>query len=200
MFTNYEYWQWDGRLFPGFYNSILLDSETINEWEDADRDRGDLKENQYYEIAPAYFEKIGKAATKLLFHYIKDDGIIQKMTFQKFNSPEYYNFETDRLVIDLSIDFEKLKKWAVENETELIKHVDDTLSDRPGFVSYVRCRDLETLFKEWPGVIIDFYLLSNFPKYENDDLSGYDYDLMEIVDDLLYDNLITCDYEDTEEN
>lgn len=196
MYIDYEYWQHDPRLFPGYYHSFLFDSDELWEMEEHDKEEGIITENQCYEVDEDYFNAMSATVTNVLFEYVKGEGIIQDAKFKKLNSPAYYNYENDKLVVDLKIDLDKLKDWAIEREEELKKYVQKYHSSYDGYVSYVRYEDIDQFFARWTDIVIDFYLITAITineDFEENRLDDYYMELREATLHLLYVHLIACD-------
>ena len=157
--------------FDGFYESFIsgdIDHQ-IGQQIESDCDIYDLNEseeeilyNNYLSVNTSYFySQIAEDYTnfyldnlnaKLNYAY-PDKGFTLKATYKYFYSPREYNFETDRIFIEIeenhAIDF---IKYIIKNyKKELEKKIQDMFTSRSGFISfYKNSIDLWTKdFKEW---------------------------------------------------
>lgn len=122
-------------LFEGFYNSYLDLSENIEVGD------GEEFEEQFDEID---WKVTNNNVSKFYLEYIKDElkdffneiGIIN-LDFVKVDSPEYYNYSTDKLVCNIEVNKNKFI-------TELQKHsfeaweqfLEDNFTSYDGFISF----------------------------------------------------------------
>ena len=157
--------------FDGFYNSFI--SADIEhqmgqqiEWDcdlyDLNESEEEILYNNYLTVNTSYFyNQIAKDYTifyidnlnaKLNYAY-PDKGFTLKATYKSFNSPREYNFETDRIFIEIeeghAADF--IEHIVKNYKKELEKRIEDKFRSRSGFISfYKNSIDLWTKdFKEW---------------------------------------------------
>jgi hypothetical protein len=116
-------------------------------------------------------------------------------------SPQYYNYETDSLVIDVKLNLTKLKNYCFKEHKEAFnKYLKDNFTSYDGFISYI-ANNIYTFmedYKQQPNtkeinVMIEYYLLtqiydsdSNFEGY-----SSYEERLYTDVNEILYEHLET---------
>ena len=141
--------------FDGFYesfisadieNQIELDTEYYSELYDLNEFETELLCNSFLNInSYKFYNQIAKDYTifyidnlnaKLNYAY-PDKGFTLKATYKSFNSPREYNFETDRIFIEIeknhAIDF---IKYIIKNyKKELEKKIQDRFTSRSGFIS-----------------------------------------------------------------
>lgn len=215
-----EYRQYDTNLFHGFYETELSPWEQLDWWVENDREDGGLKENETYELNyEAYKNDIGTEVA----HYIMDGAdkdIINDYKFKCIESPAYYNFETDQLLIELNINMDKLLAWLNENKEDFNDYLQEHYTSRDGFISYVPnnyddwlaeikndiANNLE--FSRDYNVAIDYYLLINTiaEKVLYSDTNRSDFYLRELSRNFAdymvskVDEAIGCNIETVEEN
>ena len=150
------------RIFPGFYDTYIGMSNWIDEqlesdkeeiqylescgeevpdyylksWEDFD----ERYESKYPNFYVAYEDIVCNEYVGLMwdrFQIEDKDHIITSMQYHSLWSPAYYNFETDKLTLRLTCDFEKLESWIQEHLEEFRKYLHDVWSSYDGFISFV---------------------------------------------------------------
>ena len=148
--TKCTYRNWSYKLFPGFYESNLYNSDSeyyANEFLSEDNIRYELKNFD------GFINDVAKKITERVYEplFIKDDQIIKSIKYNGLHSPRYYNFETDKILLDLEIDQPKLEKYCfITNKKDFDKYfrVFKRLYLSPKFLSYQQCRDkISSTFK-----------------------------------------------------
>lgn len=126
--------------FIGFYNTGLDDFEISDDIESY----GDVTHEQYELIDwEAVHTSIGKNWLDKFWEqnneYLRGFGI-SKMTFKFIDSPKYYNYSTDKLVLDVTFNKAKfqtaIRKFIAENQNEFESYIKDAYSSRSGFISF----------------------------------------------------------------
>lgn len=142
MFEKYEWTQCDYSLFPGFYNSVL-DGNYIVEYysPDADDRIYDFPDQQSY-------RKFGQEVCDYLVHEIQHRYVyswhsplkrmIRRMKFKRLFSPQFYNFETDRLIIDCEINKWEIVRYIFNNKHKFEMYLREHYTTCSGFVSFVK--------------------------------------------------------------
>ena len=194
MIKKIKYINWSTKIFAGFYDSYLYSSDTLyNMCCDSE-----LKDNEYYDFYDddkgnytytLYEQAVCVECVKALLSNLcqGDNNIIKDMQFVALHSPRFYNFETDKLEIEIALDWDKLLVWVQENCGAFNEYLHDNFTSCDGFTSFVpnnyndffNC--LQGDFKRLSQVIIEFYILQNL------DCESYEQDCVEIADDLIRD-------------
>lgn len=185
---NYIYTCESYNIFPGFYESWLYNSDSEYYASEA------LSENgESYEIRdfPEYQKEVCEKTASVLWNALPVDCIIKNIDFYKMESPQYYNFSTDKILFKIDFDKRGLLTWIKQHKTEFNQHLKENFTSRDGFWSFIennyndfmdqyieegrrgRCLDL----------MIDFYLNSIL------DVESYQCELMEAADEILYNNM-----------
>ena len=159
--TKIKWYQQDNRLFSGFYESELYNSDMLyymSENDDEDRE---------WDFIPGGYEEYEKAVCKEcasnLFYLMEDNDAIKSIEFTEMTSPREYNFTTDKLVCDVEIDLDKLRKYCYEtNRTQFDNYLKENYSSYDGFISFIpnNVKEFEQE-KDDTDVMIDFYILSH---------------------------------------
>ena len=182
-------------FFCGFYESPLYNCDTLY-WETTEnemeywRDRFDdetLTANDLDIDFPRFTEECAKAYMDVFFNNADCPGFIKSMEFSKIVSPSYYNFETDRLFVNVEFEEDwrdKVKTFMDENKEWLTERIKKDWSSCDGFFSF-----MDNTYEGW------------FNELQSDDaderyigvMIGY---IMYCANEDIYDDLIT----DTLEN
>ena len=186
--------------FCGFYCSFIDDDiyhqigQQI-EWDcdiyDLNEDEQQVLEDSYLSINRSYFyNEIAKDYTNFYIDALNDrlEGFNLNAKFNLLTSPREYNFETDRIFIDIeknhAIDF---IKYIIKNyKKELEEKIKERFTSRDGFWShYKNSLDLWTKdYSEWDhnqiGTCFELFDL------EEEDIN---YSLREYLSETIMDNL-----------
>ena len=182
-------------FFCGFYESPLYNCDTLY-WETTEnemeywRDRFDdetLTADDLDIDFPRFTEECAKAYMDVFFNNADCPGFIKSMEFSKIVSPSYYNFETDRLFVNVEFEEDwrdKVKTFMDENKEWLTERIKKDWSSCDGFFSF-----MDNTYEGW------------YEELQSDDaderyigvMIGY---IMYCANEDIYDDLIT----DTLEN
>lgn len=171
-----EYTNQSPKIFAGFYESILFNSDDLNAMIEY-KYNPDEKNDTDYDIGnwQAYQDEIGRKCADWLFENLPNHDIIKSMKFKEIWSPREYNFMTDQLTLDCEIDLEALKNYCLKaHRDEFNKYLFETWSSYDGFISFVDNNIVD--FEKEPDteIMIEFYLLNNI---DTDEYYNFCYDL-----------------------
>lgn len=180
-------------IFPGFYESILFNSDSEYYANEVlqDQDHPDQYELKDFEGFQAEVSK--KAADLLHEAVVFDNSIIQAIDFEGLSSPKYYNFETDRLILKVKLDQRKLELYCFRQEREVFdEYLKENFTSRDGFASFIennvnafKNQYIEENKKDRTlDIMIEFYILQQFERWENKD--SYLNDLSEAANEILF--------------
>jgi len=151
--------------FEGFYESVIsadieheIDSLTqyYSELYDLNEFEAELLCNSFLNInSYKFYNQIAKDYTNFYIDALNErlKGFTLKATYNCFESPKEYNFETDKIFIEIeenhALDF--IEHIVKNYKKELEKKIEDRFKSRSGFISfYKNSIDLWTKdFKEW---------------------------------------------------
>lgn len=182
---NIEYINWSPDIFQGFYESGLYNSDTLYNINDEDESSYDFIEGGYKDFT----KTVASKCVDLLNDYCRG-GLIKHIDFVELYSPRYYNFDTDRLVLNVDCDWDGLLKYVEETSPDFDKYLHDNFTSYDGFHSFVpnNKKDfLEALnddFDRLSQVIIEYYILDRI-----DDLDDYKLQCYEIANDEIYQHI-----------
>ncbi len=135
-------------FFCGFYESPLYNSDTLY-WETTEeemeywRDKfGDetLTADDLDIDFPRFKEECAKEYIDVFFNNAVCPDFIKSMEFSEIVSPPYYNFETDKLYVNVEFEEDwrnKVKTFMEKNKEWLTKRIKEEWSSRDGFCSFM---------------------------------------------------------------
>lgn len=193
-----NYRNWSTEIFQGFYDSNLYNCDSeyyAKEYLGKDYELQDFK---------GFCNKVATKAGNLLHEQVVwDDSLIQRIDFVELDSPEFYNYRTDRLILSVDVDTDGLEEYCFEEQAEkFAKHLEENFTSYDGFHSFIS----NTLggFKEQYveedktgrclDIMIEFYILQNI------DLVSYQLDLVEYANDTLYEFMVEVNSSDSRES
>ena len=138
--------------FDGFYNSFIsadieneieLDTEYYSELYDLNKTQEEFLCNSFLNInSYKFYNQIAKDYTNFYINELNErlEGFTLKATYKCFESPREYNFETDRIFIEIEenhcIDF---IKYIIKNyKKELEKIIKTRFRSESGFISFYK--------------------------------------------------------------
>jgi hypothetical protein len=148
-----------------------------------------------YEIA------VCKRCIEDIMDLMENNDAITDMQLKEMNSPREYNFTTDKLVCELEVDMDKIKKWCYETEKEKFEeYLKENYTSYDGFISFIPNNVREFKEKEDTDVMIDFYILSHLyePSYESGWERLWEY-MAESANETIYDYIEPKEQEPIEE-
>lgn len=138
--------------FPGFYNTLFSDEVDQTEQREAEYFASEesaenyefsekLEEGEFAELMCCHTDyrivhhKIAEKYPEYFNEYVKDKYDIDlKLVFEEMTSPQYYNYETDRIFCQIDADTLVLL-FSMVGEEKLSKVIVDNLQSRSGFIS-----------------------------------------------------------------
>ena len=194
-------------IMPGFYESILFNSDTLYYINEDEKDYAESEGREFVGLDIDDFTEFrNDVCEKITDNLIspllcEDSEICDKVEFGSVSSPRQYNFTTDEIDLKLNIDLDLLKQ-RVQNDKELYDCFDEYLkvhyTSYDGFMSFVE-NNAKDYFNEdrYLDVLIDFYLLTKIHGCkdvvaceENNEWTEYWYDITEIADQCLWEHLV----------
>lgn len=176
------------RIFPGLYESELYNSDTDYLLAEA------LGTSQGEEVIYDFdeFQTIaGKACVDSLNEKLDSHDVINDMRYIGIDSPAYYNYSTDKVIIDTDYSFIALVKYCKHTKREKFnKYLVDNYTSCSGYVSFIENSVDEFFANSWFNshkniaiqVMIEFYLINEV------DLETHLYSMYEACQEWLYSN------------
>lgn len=144
-------------IFEGFYESNLWNSDT--EFHVSEMLGGD------YEVDfDKFTESVAKGAVGLLYDTVDFfDSVITDIRYVGLDSPHYYNFETDRLVMDIDYNDKKLRCYIQDNVEDFSYYLKEKYTSYSGYISFVSNEAYIYLSEDAPdyadSIMLEYYLL-----------------------------------------
>ena len=158
------------QIFCGLYESTLYDSDTDYYLAEAlANDNLDLKNAEVDYDFNKFTKVAGEACVDSLNDELYAHDVIIDMDYAGMYSPRYYNYDTDRVLIDVDYNFIKLVKYCRHtNKGKFNQYLKDNYTSYDGYISFVE-NSVDSFFsKDWFNshknmavqVMIEFYLVS----------------------------------------
>lgn len=149
-------------IFMGFYESILYNSDTENilhEYECVNNN-----EVLDYEL---YEQTMARYITNLLAKYCTGD-VIHSMKYVGIDSPQFYNFITDKIKINVDFNCTKLKKFIKNQKEDFDNYLHDNYTSYDGYYTSIanNIEDFKNQYKDIReketclNVMLEYYILS----------------------------------------
>lgn len=181
--------------FQGFYESHL--SNIIDSYEDSElsylsdelfvEHKMDTKELDLYQYLECDYtmarNSISMLYTETFVNLVSlsvSCPMIDSIKYNSLESPRFYNFETDKLLVDIDINELTLRNYARDNFTNFCKYLEDNFKSCDGFSSFYSYDS-----REWFNgsvkaksefiyytYLFDFYLTNIISKINNDPSYG----------------------------
>ena len=166
---------WSTSIFPGFYESELYNSDTLFNITENCKYDDEIKDDEYYDFVNDGYEKFEKEvceqAVDALFYNLDDAPEITGMKFITLHSTKYYNFETDKLEIEIDCDWQHILEYAQKTmRQDFDSYLRENFTSRNGFWSFVPNNageffaELDDDFERLSQVLLEFYLLNHLDK------------------------------------
>lgn len=160
--TTYEFMNDTHQFFEGFYET-LIGEDVVND------DLQDTEHPETYEVDwKAYMHAIGERYTELLNKYCVnniDNKIIHKIDFIKVSSPKYYNYTTDKLILNIDFNMFKLDRFCLhDNKRDFEQYLKEHYTSHSGYVSFINntITSFQHQLKEdnrCIGVMLEYYMI-----------------------------------------
>ena len=156
----------DNRIFCGLYESTLYNSDT--DYYLAESLGGSLGDEVEYDFN-AFKQVAGKACVDSLERELYSHDVIIDMSYAGINSPKYYNYDTDRVLINVDYNFIALVKYCRHTHADKFnQYLKDSFTSYSGYISFVPNSMIEFFSKDWyeshkdmaVDVMIEFYLIN----------------------------------------
>lgn len=154
-------------FFPGFYDSIF-DVSADTDLDQALFDNSDAVEPELldyvmvnYEVTREYCDEVGKAYLRHFVNLVKEALPKFEAEFVEIDSPNEYNYTTDRLIgkCDFEANKEDIKAFVEKHKEEFDKVVKENFTSYDGFISFysndINEWDLDSLDHNELGTVLE---------------------------------------------
>lgn len=186
-------------IFPGFYESLLYNSDTEY---CANQDREEGEPEREIKDWAGFTRAVCEGVTEVLRPILERvpevcDGVV----YAGMTSPRYYNYSTDRLEVDMNFDADALKEWVLSDECRregFDSYLHERYTSYDGFISFVE-NDIDSFFEEsyeaYADVLLDYYVLCEilgdedvvWAKRNQRDMPAYTWDIYEVANECFWD-------------
>lgn len=161
-----KYYNENMRIFEGYYESSLYNSDTeynLAEILEINADNINLNFDEYQRQLNAYVaEQLNDVA--VTFNH---DYIISDISYHSMISPKYYNYDTDRIILEIELNLKKLRLYIVKNIKDFEYYLKDNYSSYDGYVSFIsnNIKDFTSDYlnkdktRQCVSVMIEYYLI-----------------------------------------
>ena len=176
------------RIFPGLYESELYNSDT--DYMLAETLGASQGDEVIYDF-DEFKEIAGKSCVDSLNEKLGSHDVIIAMRYIDIDSPAYYNYTTDKVIIDIDYNFIALVKYCKHTKREKFnKYLADNYTSYSGYVSFIENSVGEFFAESWFNshkniaiqVMIEFYLINEV------DLEAHLYSMYEACQEWLHSN------------
>lgn len=194
-----RYVNWSTFIFEGFYESNLFNS-------DSEYYLSEMLESPY-EIKD--FDKfqntVGKRIADEVYYdyFCEEDSVVTDLDFIGIDSPRYYNFTTDKIILDVEVDLKKLEDFCfTDNGDDFNKYLEDNFTSYDGFHSFVKNNRLgfyldykndESEKERCLNVMLEYYFIKRILSENEEDFKVQMY---EIANEELFNQAEPVDNED----
>lgn len=178
----------DLRIFPGLYESELYNPDT--DYLLVETLGSSQGEEVIYDF-DEFKEAAGEACVDSLNENLYSHDVIIDMRYMGIDSPAYYNYTTDKVIIDIDYNFIALVKYCKYTKCkEFNKYLKNNYTSCSGYVSFIENSVDKFFVNSWfnshkniaTQVMIEFYLINEL------DLETHLCDMCEACQEWLYSN------------
>lgn len=126
-------------FFEGFYESIWSAEYQLEDATNVDERPYDWENDEFDSVA--YCNRIGREVVDVYHDWLHEVGITGvNINFVEIESPRFYNYETDKIIVDIDVTPEARKKimelfW--QNEEYIRPTIEENHTTRSGFISFM---------------------------------------------------------------
>lgn len=188
-------------VFPGFYESSLsIDSDRETDFIERFCEYEDFPEAVLLEYFGHHDLDLKIAEYEAEVGRIFGDYVAEELSeiigsrvlsaFVRISSPKYYNFETDKVILNIELDPRAVVKECREHYEDFVRFLDDNMSPRDGFIPFYGTNPEWWLdsanWDELPvlGFILDFLIRQHVqdPEYHFSERTLEDIELDDYMD------------------
>ena len=204
----FVYENFSRKIFPGFYESTLYNSDMFDYLKCSKGFYFDFKTGEFQK----YIVETCDDWVSEMSYQIKDNPIgLEILGYVGIRSPGEYNFRTDRISIEIKVNLFKLKKYCfTDNQEKFDKYLTENWTSYSGFCSFIpnniprfkyEYKKQSTSRNRLIQVMVEWYLLQ-FIDFDEITMSIFELQCERLNDKLVLvkdDNLSEWNYEYSEE-
>ena len=130
-----NYTNWSTKIFEGFYESALFNSDSEYYLSENLESPHEIKDFDKFQ------NTVGKRIADEVYYpcFCEEDSVVTDLDFVGIDSPRYYNFTTDKIILDVEVDLKKLEDFCfTDNGDDFNKYLEDNFTSYDGFHSFVK--------------------------------------------------------------
>lgn len=186
-------------IFEGFYESNLFNSDSEYYLSETLESPYEIKDFDKFQ------NTVGKRIANEVYYpcFCEEDSVVTDLDFVGIDSPQYYNYRTDRIILDVEVDLKKLEDFCFkDNADDFNKYLEDNFTSYDGFHSFVKnnrlgfyldYKDDESEKERCLNVMLEYYFIKRILSQDKEDFKVQMY---EIANEELYRFAVPVDKED----
>lgn len=194
-----RYTNWSTFIFEGFYESQLFNSDSEYYLSENLESPHEIKDFD------KFMDTVGKRIANEVYYdyFCEEDTAVTDLDFVGIDSPQYYNYRTDRIVLDVEVDLKKLEDFCFkDNAYDFNKYLSENFTSCDGFHSFVKnnrlgfyleYKDDESEREKCLNVMLEYYFTKSI---EDEDEESFNLQKCEIANEELYCQAEPIDKED----
>lgn len=194
-----NYINWSTKIFEGFYESNLFNSDSEYYLSETLESPYEIKDFDKFQ------NTVGKRIADEVYYpcFCEEDSAVTDLDFIGIDSPRYYNFTTDKIILDVEVDLKKLEDFCfTDNGDDFNKYLEDNFTSYDGFHSFVKNNRLgfyldykndESEKERCLNVMLEYYFITSVLPEDEEDFKEHMY---EIAREELYNQAEPVDNED----
>lgn len=122
-------------IFEGFYESGLFNSDSEYYLSENLESPHEIKDFD------KFMNTVGKRIANEVYYdyFCEEDTAVTDLDFVGIDSPRFYNYSTDRIILDVEVDLKKLEDFCFkDNADDFNKYLEDNFTSYDGFHSFVK--------------------------------------------------------------
>lgn len=195
-----RYMNWSTKIFEGFYESGLFNSDSEYNLSEGLEQDVEIKDFKSFTLTVA-----NRIADEVYYDFFVDfdKGIVKDLDFVGIDSPRYYNFTTDKIILDVEVDLKKLEDYCFkDNAGDFNKYLEDNFTSYDGFHSFVKnnrlgfyldYKDDESEKERCLNVMLEYYFIKRILSQGEESFKVHMY---EIASEELYNHAEPVDKQD----
>lgn len=176
-------------IFEGFYESNLFNSDSEYYLSENLESPHEIKDFD------KFMNTVGKRIANEVYYdcFCEKDSAVTDLDFVGINSPRYYNYGTDRIVLAVEVDLKKLEDYCFkDNKDDFNKYLNDNFTSYDGFHSFVKnnilafyleYKDDESEKQKCLNVMLEYYFMKRIGYYGEE---SFRVQMYEIATEELY--------------
>lgn len=186
-------------IFEGFYESGLFNSDSEYHLSENLESAHEIKDFD------KFMNTVGKRIANEVYYdyFCEEDSAVTDLDFVGIDSPRFYNYSTDRIILDVEVDLKKLEDYCFkDNADDFNKYLEDNFTSYDGFHSFVKNNRLgfyleykndESEKQKCLNVMLEYYFIKRITSEKEE---SFIVQMYEIANEELYCQAEPVDNED----